>query len=424
MQIVLALLCSVLLTNSVAVATESYSLEDATKFRQAFTMDNWDDGGELMRYVFLNMPEFWKHSVIHRGEQVRELPLAPQSAVAGFTTSTDMGEMAISDYVEKSTVNGAIVVHRGDIVFEAYPRMRPTDKHLHMSVSKAYSATLIAILEDREMIDVTKDVDHYLPTLSESGWAGVSIIDVLDMASGIGCLEGEEGAYDNPERCYYQYEASLGWLRATDDTLSSPFEYMATLESHRPSGEAFEYTSPNTFILGWLAEVVSDTPYAELVSREIWQPAGAQADGMIVAPRNGVPIASGGISSTLRDVARFGLLFTPSGRAGTNPVVSDRYLDRIQSGGRPEIFAADDEPDDVTRIDGEIPRHNTYQWDFVMSDGDFFKGGYGGQGLYVSPTRDLVIAFFGTFDDDGEDHEMTRIARQLAKSGLFPRQSD
>jgi len=54
-----------------------------------------------------------------------------------------------------------------------------------------------------------------------------------------------------------------------------------------------------------------------------------------------------------------------------------------------------------------------------MSDGDFFKGGYGGQGLYISPSRDLVIAFFGSFEEDGTSHEMTRIARQLAKSGLF-----
>jgi len=54
-----------------------------------------------------------------------------------------------------------------------------------------------------------------------------------------------------------------------------------------------------------------------------------------------------------------------------------------------------------------------------MNDGDFFKSGFGGQGLYISPSRDLVIAFFGTFDEEEKGHEMTRIARQLAKSGLF-----
>ncbi|MCH8302956.1 MAG: hypothetical protein IH912_09400, partial [Proteobacteria bacterium] len=54
-----------------------------------------------------------------------------------------------------------------------------------------------------------------------------------------------------------------------------------------------------------------------------------------------------------------------------------------------------------------------------MEDGDFFKSGYGSQGLYISPSRDLVIAFFGTLDKDGRSSQMTQVARQLAKSGLF-----
>ena len=395
-----------------------YTLDEATAFRNEWSMDNWDDGGPLMRYVFLNMPEFWSHSVISRGGPVLELPLNLRTDVAEFETTTDVGEGSLTNYVNNSTVNGAIVLHKGKIVFESYPRMRPKDKHLYMSVSKGHSATLIAILEDRELIDVSKGVEAYLPSLSGSGWDGVPILDVLDMASGIGCLEGEEGAYSNPERCYYQYEASLGWLRATDQTMDSTFDYMATLESHRPPGEAFEYTSPNTFILGWLAEEITDVPYADLLSTEIWQKMGAESDGIIVAPRRGVPIASGGISSTLRDMARFGLMFTPTGRQGLQPVISDAYLENIQKNGRPEIFREDDD-DDSGMIDGEPARHNSYQWDFVMEDGDFFKGGFGGQGLYISPSRDLVVAFFGTFDENGDGHEMTRVARQLAKSGLF-----
>jgi CubicO group peptidase (beta-lactamase class C family) len=145
---------------------------------------------------------------------------------------------------------------------------------------------------------------------------------------------------------------------------------------------------------------------------------GAASDGIITAPRRGVPIAHGGISSTLRDMARFGLLFTPVVRKTMDPLISDSYLAKIQTGGRPAIFNADREQD-PQKIDGEPARHNSYQWDFVMADGDFFKGGYGGQGLYISPSRDLVVAFFATFDQNGDGHEMTRIARQLAKSGLF-----
>ncbi len=395
-----------------------YSLQEADAFRRQWTIDNWDEGGPLMRYVFLNMSEFWNHSVIHRAGPVRSLPVATRSEIAKFVTTTERGDMPLDQYVRNSTVNGALVLHRGKIVYESYPRMRPQDKHLYMSVSKPFAATLVAILEDRELIDVTRPIDSYLPKLAGSGWQGVSVIDILDMASGIDCLEGEDGAYADPRTCYYHYEAALGWLRPTEATMDDPFDYIASLDAHRPPGEAFEYTSPDTFVLGWLVEQLTGKRLADLLAAEIWQPMGAASDAVIAAPKRGIPIIHGGISSTLRDMARFGLLFTPTGRSVMHPVVSDAYLDKIRSGGRPEIFNAA-RMESPRSVDGEPALHNSYQWDFVMRDGDFFKGGFGGQGLYISPSRDLVIAYFGTFDENGNEHEMTRIARQLAKSDLF-----
>lgn len=413
--VALILLCTLLRAEE---PFEGYSLEEATAFRDAWTSENWDEGGPLMRYVFLNMTEFWNHAVIHRGGPVTTLDSAPRQAIAEFTTRTDKGRLSLADYVQASTVNGALVLHEGSIVFESYPRMRPTDKHLYMSVSKPLVATLVAQLEDQGRIDVALPVDRYLPELSESGWAGVPVLDVLDMASGIACLEGDDGAYTDPDTCYYQYEASLGWLGATAATPDSPYDYMATLTSHRPSGEAFEYTSPNTFVLQWLVEGLTGRPVADVLSTAIWQKSGAEADALLVAPVNGVPITSGGISSTLRDMARFGLLFTPSGQVGNNGVVSARYLEKIQQGGRPGIYRVA-LSDASGRLGGDEVRHNTYQWDAVMADGDFFKSGYGSQGLYVSPSRDLVIAWFGTFDENRVGHEMQHVARQLATSGLF-----
>lgn len=416
--------CSVLLVISAAGHTQTgevyagFTLERSRALHASWTSDNWDDGGEISRYTWLNMIEFWPHSVIDRGGPVRRLPPTVRQDVANFIAKTELGDMRLAEYVHRTTLDGVIVLHEGRIVFEAYPRMFEHEKHIYMSISKAFTATMIAILEDRGLLDVTKPVDEYLPELAGSGWEGVSLLDVLDMASGIGCLEGEEGAYENPETCYYQFEAGLGWVEPTEATPDDIYAYVAGMTSHRPAGEAFEYTSPNTFVLGWLIERVSGRRYVEFLESEIWQRMGAESDAFITAPKRGIPIAHAGMSSTLRDVARFGLLFTPTGRIVTAPVISDAYLDRIQHGGRPAIFNAGRE-DDPRTVDGEPALHNSRQWDWVMPDGDFFKGGYGGQGLYISPSRDLVVAFFGTMNEDGSGHSMTGIARQLAKSGLF-----
>ena len=112
------------------------------------------------------------------------------------------------------------------------------------------------------------------------------------------------------------------------------------------------------------------------------------------------------------------MLFTPSGRRRDAPVVSDAYLSKIQEGGRAELTR--DVRDRISSLVGDDSfRHNSYQWDFVSSDGDFYKSGLGGQGLYISPSRDLVVAWFGTHTEQGQGTEILKIARQLATSGLL-----
>jgi CubicO group peptidase (beta-lactamase class C family) len=149
---------------------------------------------------------------------------------------------------------------------------------------------------------------------------------------------------------------------------------------------------------------------------------GAEADGLLAISTFGAPAAHGGLCATLRDVARFGLLFTPAGQAcAPQAALPAAYLAKLQSGGRPELFdRGPTGPLTVQALHGEHLRCNIDQWDYVLADGDFFKGGYGGQGLYISPARDLVIAYFGTpFDEQMQTHELQWITRQLIHSGLF-----
>ena len=97
----------------------------------------------------------------------------------------------------------------------------------------------------------------------------------------------------------------------------------------------------------------------------------------------------------MRDVARFGLLFTPSyGVVSDQKIISSRYLDRIVHGGRPELLANarfGPRPEGV--------KHNGYQWDLVFDNNDFFKGGWAGQGLLINSDRDYVAAYTGYFKD-------------------------
>jgi CubicO group peptidase (beta-lactamase class C family) len=127
---------------------------------------------------------------------------------------------------------------------------------------------------------------------------------------------------------------------------------------------------------------------------------GAESDAQIVVNTKGVAVASGGMVTTLRDLARFGLLFTPSwNQTAHSRIVSEKFQQRILAGGRPDLVKAwhfGPRPDWLD--------HVAYQWDAVTKSGMFFKGGFGGQILYIAPQKDVVIAHFRTnktVDDTG-----------------------
>ena len=139
-------------------------------------------------------------------------------------------------------------------------------------------------------------------------------------------------------------------------------------------------------------------PFQDTFTKEVWQHLGAENDAAMLAPRFGVPNTHGGFMARPRDLARFGLLFTPSyGKVTDRKIISDRYLDVILNGGRPELMKN-------ARYPGPTSpdlKHNVYQWDAVWDNDDFFKGGWAGQGLLINPTRDLVAVWAGHFNEEG-----------------------
>ena len=136
------------------------------------------------------------------------------------------------------------------------------------------------------------------------------MIDVLDMTSGTSGLEADDpDALTGEVSRYFRYEASVGNRPLPGNTPESTYEYVAALPTHRPNGEAYEYTTVNTFVLTWMVERITGKPFAEAVSEVIWRKIGAESDAVLMVSKAG---ASSTINSTLRDLARFGLLFTPS----------------------------------------------------------------------------------------------------------------
>jgi CubicO group peptidase (beta-lactamase class C family) len=355
----------------------------------------WDGYGEQQAWYFKNLQQLYPSVTVYRDGPVRELDYRLMAEIADFPVETPAGTMRYEDFLhsDESTTMGMVILHKGKIVFETYPRMEPYQKPIYWSVAKIFVSTVLAILEDRGLVDVTQPIDFYIPELKNSQLAKIPVRDVLDMASGVDCSDN----YENFDSCYYRFETSLGDGFETETSPDNPYQMLIDFDYGfwADPGTGFDYSGVNTFLLGWIVEKITGMPFQDALTREVWMHIGAEADAAIFAGRYGVPLTSGGLMAKLRDVARFGLLFTPSYEViSEQKIISDRYLDLILYGGRPEILANSrfgSPPEGV--------KHNVYQWDVVFDNNDIYKGGWAGQGLLINPDRDYVAVYAGYFKD-------------------------
>jgi len=394
---------------------QGYTLDHISALYPRFNLSTWalEDDIDFTRYNYLNMSRFFTHALIHRAGPISGLKSSLDPTIGKTKAATYAGEMTLDDWTA-GYLDACIVVQAGKILYEKYPRMRPQDKHIWWSVSKTFAGTIVGLLEEKGFVDVSKPIETYLSELTDSDWKGTPVIDILDMASGMTGLEADDPeAYTNPESPYGLFEASLGVQPSSPKTMKSTYEYVATLKRQKPSGQKDEYSSVNTFVLSWLIEKVTGKPYAEVVSETFWQKIGAESDAMIVVSPVGASGAHGLISSTLRDLARYGLLYTPSwSKVAQEIIIPESLIKRIQKEGRPSLFNAGLAKEVWGEYIGEDAIFGTRQFDFVTKDGDFAKSGYHGQTFYISPSKDLVVASFGT----GEQYDTYRFARAIAKS--------
>ncbi len=413
-------MCCIVILFTVSTAhtehRQTYSVQEAARLRREVNLDNWDDGGERSRFAYLNVSQIFPVAVVRRGGPIVPLPLAPNPAVGRYVVEKDGGrDITLDQLLSDGPFDAFLVVHRGRIVYERYPRMRPEDKHLMFSVTKALVGAAVAILEDRGQLRVDRPIGDLIAELKGTAWEKVSIRDILEMASGVEGAESGVAAYSDPQHKHYQLEASLGWLPKSADMPEAvqreeTYSYLTTLGRVREAGSRWEYASVNTAVLGWLLERVTGKTLAEVLGDEIWSRMGAEGDALMVVNRNGIAAAHAGMAATLRDVARFGMLFTQDAGVGDGErVISDRVLRRITDPGRPQILEPGSHPAWLT--------HVAYQWDGVTDKGDFFKGGFGDQLLYVAPRKGVVIAYFGT--NQALDYKPHRLPLRQMVEDLF-----
>ena len=320
--------------------------------------------------------------------------------VTDFSVEFQGRQQSIDNIAEQQYIDGLLILKDGDIVFEQYyGSLKPELPHLMNSVSKSVVALVAGKLAAEGVIDLSKPVSHYVPALAESGYAPDSLQTVLDMR------DGSDYSEDYPDftTTFRLQDCAIGWTDADycpEDGPTSLYEFLPTVGRDASKLGKFSYRSGSTNVIGWVLEAATGQPLAELISEHIWQPMGAEFDANITVDTGGFVLADHGMSSTLRDLSRLGLLVLNDGKALGKEVIPEPFIqDILEQQGDPNW--------PYPAPEGDTPSYRSFWWGEGNSGGDVSGYGIHGQFVRVVPEADLVITLYSTWpraDGNGESH--------------------
>ena len=299
----------------------------------------------------------------------------------------------IEQLIEDTYTDGLLVLHDDMVVHESYYNsMQPHTLHLGQSVSKSIVATAAASLFDQGLIDVAAPVTEYLPELNGTAWNGATVQHVIDMTTGVKYNE----TYDERDSDVGKTDVASGWKPPpadmdTSDWPGSLWEQILSLkEQEATHGSRFLYRSIETEVLGFAMERVTGQRLPEILSERLWKPMGAEEDANITVDSLGCGTASGGVSASLRDYARFGKLLLDDGMVNGNRVVPQWWIDDIRRGGHGQFS-------DAGRESFDNGWYRNQFWIENKDESTHVCLGVFGQCIYVSQQYRMVVVKLSTW---------------------------
>ena len=234
------------------------------------------------------------------------------------------------------------------------------------SVTKSVVCALTGIaLRDGVLPGTAASVAFYLASSDtlDSADSAVTVRHLLTMTSGYAWDETTGPDYNS-------------WIVADNHV-----QYLLDRAHTAPPGATFTYNSAAVHTLGVVLEDAAATPLPRYASEHLFGALGV--DRVAWEPLDRGTVNGGaGIALRGRDLLKFGQLFLQRGWSGDASVVPESWVDSVT---RPQ-FA-------WRTVMGPLQRV-TYGMLWWVSDANpaaYFAWGYGGQFVYVVPSRDLVV---------------------------------
>ena len=287
----------------------------------------------------------------------------------------------VADVFDAGYADGLAVLRSGALAFERYGgEMGPGSLHLSQSVGKSVLGLVVGILAGQGRLDPSSPVTEHVPEVRGSGYEGATVRHLLDMTAAIDFVE--DYAVD-----FWRYDIACGWHPPVPGAdARTILDYLPTIGAASwRHGERFHYATPNTDLLGLVAERAAGAPLAEVIAHELWAPLGAERDAELTVDPAGTAAIGGGFCATLRDYARLGALVAADGRG----IVPHDWVARLGEGD-PEVFARGTDREATSGAEG-------YSGQWWRRDGRRMARGIHGQLIAVDRAADVVVTILSSW---------------------------
>ncbi|MCZ6854776.1 MAG: serine hydrolase [Gammaproteobacteria bacterium] len=310
---------------------------------------------------FRNMDVLSPNRTIKAGDSVLPLPAFPLELGNAQLRYEDT-VMTVDEYFVDGNVAGLLVIKDGRIAYERYGLGNTQESRwVSFSVAKSVVSMLVgAAIQDGYIKNLDEKVTDYLPRLKGSPYDQATLRNIMQMASGVEWNEEYADRNSDVATATWQTLALYELLRGKART-SEP-------------GKIFNYNTAETNLVGTLLRAAIGNNLSIYLTDKIWQPFGMESDAhwQLTEPGGG---EFGGccINATLRDYGRLGLFALSGGQLANGTQVL------------PETWMAEStSPSEGADFYG-------YLW-WLIGDGSYQAMGIFGQGIYMNPTENVVIA--------------------------------
>jgi CubicO group peptidase (beta-lactamase class C family) len=284
-------------------------------------------------------------------------------------------------YMAMNRNTGLMVIKDGVVLAERYNYDRkPTDRLQSYSMAKTVVAMLMGIaISERKIASVDELAATYVPALKGHPYGETTLKDLLTMSSGVEFREDYDGKDD---------VATL----AIKTLLQKGSGGAASVESFtrriRPAGTKWHYASAETEVLSLVVSAATGRNLSDYLSEKIWIPMGAEADAMWLIDGGGHELGYMGLSATLRDWGRLGILLANYGALNGKQIIPADWVKEATRVHAPHLEV------------GVASRFNGYGYQtwLIRKDQPFFAlFGVRGQGIFIDPVSKLVVVHTAVF---------------------------